>query len=272
MKKMVCTWVFALILTILLGVSVFANTYETGEVLYHQDFSVLPSVSSAKDAGICIGTNSSPDSYLWFDNSAMSIVTNDDLRTYVLLPEMPWTDSYTIEFTFRFDEVRSSRGYLAFLLTCWGEEPSNITSLVIRANGSIDDFDPLSNEIIEEIQNGSEMIHVSIPIENGVLHEVTLTAGNTACTVERESLKRITEGNRGFGVRNLTASVSEVYVVNGTGYSAKTGDFAKMSWSENPVNAELTEAPPTGDKVWILVCPGICAGSLLWAKRTKKHR
>lgn len=271
MRKRVCISIFVLLLTVLLGVSVYADSYKPGEVLYRQDFADVSGKPIYK-AGIRKGTNSSPNSVLLLDDDMLQIVTKDDLRTYAILPEMPWTDSYTIEFTFRFEDVRSSRGFLAFLLTSWGEEPSNITSLIIRANGTVDDFGPLSDEIVGAIQSGEEMIHVEIPIENGVLHEVTLKAGKAECTVERESLRRITEGNRGFGVRNLTACVGEVYVVNGTGYTAKTGALKDMSWSEDPANAELTEAPPTGDPVWVFVCPGICAGSLLWAKRTKKHR
>ena len=269
-KRLFCLMI-ALFLVTVLGTTVAADFYRDGEVLYHQDFAVLPPLSHAGVAGIRMGTNSSPEAYLWHINNAMHIVTRDDLRAYMLLPEIPWTESYTIEFTFCMSDIRSNRAYLAFLLTCWGDEPTNITALVIRANGTIDDFSPLSEEMTAILREGTEMIHVQIPIEDGILHEVTLTAGETSCTVQRESLKRISEGNRGFSVRNLTACIGEIYVVNGVGYTAKNGAFAEMSWSEDPTNLPLEESPSTGDAVWWMVSPVLWAGVMVWAKRMKKH-
>jgi len=269
-RKKICTFVMAVVMAFSIGIQAAADTYKNGEVLYHQDFASLSSMPAGA-AGIRKGTASSPDSVLMLDEEALQIVTNDDLRTYALLPEMPWTDSYTIEFDFRFCNTLSSRGYLAFLLTCWGDEPSNVTSLVIRADGTIDDFGALSNEMVKKLKTQQETFHVEIPIENGILYEVTLTAGDTECTVKRESLKRVSEGSRGFCVRNTSAAIDEVFVVNGTGYTAKSGVFADASWSDDPSNIPIEEAPPTGDMLWLLLCPGVAAGGMHWAKRTKKH-
>ena len=268
MGKYIIGYILILLCVLLLGLPVFAEEYSVGEVLYHQNFSA---VSSASVTGIHKGTASSPDSLLLIQDSALGLVTTDDFRTYALLPEIPWTESYTIEFDFRFGDARSSRGYLAFLLTCWGEEPSNITSLVIRANGSIDDFEPLSEEIAEKIQTRQDTIHVEIPIANGILHEVTLSAGDAECTVRRDSLKRITEGSRGFGIRNVSAEINEIYIVNGTGYSAKKGTFAEASWSDDPDNVPVGEAPPTGEPIGLLGMAVCCAGMMVWSKRTKRH-
>ena len=266
--------IFVLLLTVFLvlslAFSVSAAAYGIGEVLYHQDFGSISSMPT-EITGIRKGTNSSPDSMLWLNNSALYMITNDDLRTYALLPEIPWTESYTIEFDFWLCDPLSTRGYLAFMLTCWGEEPSNITSLMIRADGTIDDFGTLTPEMTEILQKQQEMVHVEIPIENGILYEVTLSAGDTSCTLQRQSLKRITEGNRGFCIRNTSAAIGEVYVVNGTGYTAKSGEYAMSSWSDDPSHTLMDPAPPTGESVWLFLGPVVTGTALVWSKRTKKH-
>ena len=267
-RMMIC--LLTLFLSLSLAFSVSAASYQVGEVLYHQDFSHLSGMST-KVTGIHKGTISSPDSMLWLNNCALYMITNDDLRTYALLPEIPWTESYTIEFDFWLCDPISTRGYLAFMLTCWGEEPTNITSLVIRADGTIDDFGTLSPEMTEILQKQQEMIHVTIPIENGILYEVTLSAGDTECTLQRESLRRISEGGRGFCIRNTSAAIGEIYIVNGTGYTAKTGEFSDSSWTDDPSNAVSDAAPPTGETTWLLLFPCVTGTAAIWAKRTKRH-
>ncbi len=256
-----------LIFCMVFGLSAAAVPVETGEVLYHQDFA---GIGNLRCTGIRLGTDSSTSTRLKTDGDALLFTTYDDLRNYAILPTIPWTEDYTIEFTFRFEDVRARNGYLAFLLTCWGEEPSNITGLLIRANGSIDDFAPLSEEMKSIIQEGDTPIHVTIPVENGILYEVTVSAGEETDTVKRTSLKRIPEGNRGFGVRNTSAAVEEVFVVNGTGYTAKTGDFATASWSDDPANQALTGAPDTGEGVHLMTAMTVSLLGTLLVKRTRK--
>ena len=270
MGKRMVVCLLAIFLILSLAFSVSAGSYEVGEVLYHQDFGSL-SLMHTEVTGIRKGTNSSPDSMLWLNNSALYMITNDDLRTYALLPEIPWTESYTIEFDFWLCDPLSTRGYLAFMLTCWGEEPSNITSLVIRADGTIDDFGTLSPEMTEILQKQQEMIHVEIPIENGILYEVTLSAGDTECTLQRESLRRIAEGGRGFCIRNTSAAIGEIYIVNGTGYTAKNGELAGSSWSDDPAHAVIDPAPPTGEPMGLVGITILTGAAAIWAKRTKRH-
>ncbi len=266
-------WVRGACLVLIYGMilSIFATAVEplpVGEVLYHQDFY---GIGNLRSTGIQIGSASSDTTKVKTDGENLRILTYDDLRNYVLLPEMPWSEDYTIEFSFRFDDVRARNGYLAFLLTCWGEAPSNITGFVIRASGSIDEFAPLSEDVRNAIKAGEDEIHVTIPVENGILYEATVSVGDVSDTVKRASLKRIPEGNRGFGVRNTSATVSEIYVVNGVGYTAKTGDFAAASWSDDPENLVLTDAPDTGEPIGCVVGMTVGLVGVLMAKRTRKQ-
>ncbi len=266
MGRMLClVFVFCMLFSLCVTAT---DSYAVGEVLYHQNFD---GIGNLRCTGIRMGTVSSESTKLKTDGEALRIDTYDDRRNYALLPEIPWTDDYTVEFTFSFQEVRARNGYLAFLLTCWGDEPSNITGLVFRANGTIDDFAPLSEDVKAAIAAGEEPIHVTIPVENGILYEVTVEVGDAVDTVKRSSLKRIPEGNRGFGIRNTSAAIQEVFVVNGTGYTAKTGDFAEASWSDDPTNQELTGSPDTGDSVGLAAAMTASLLGTLLAKRTKRN-
>ncbi len=266
MGRMLClVFVFCMLFSLCAAAT---DTYTVGEVLYHQDFA---GIGSLRSTGIREGTASSHSARLKTDGESLRIDTYDDRRNYALLPEIPWTDDYTVEFTFSFKDVRARNGYIAFLLTCWGDEPSNITGLVFRASGAIDDFEPLSEEVKNAIAAGTEPIHVTIPVENGILYEVTVEVGDVEDTVKRSSLKRIPEGNRGFGVRNTSAAIQEVFVVNGTGYTAKTGGFAEASWSDDPANQELTGSPDTGDSAGFAVVMTASLITALLAKRTKRN-
>ncbi|MBQ8401746.1 MAG: hypothetical protein IJX14_07450 [Clostridia bacterium] len=252
-------FLFAVFATPVLG------AWAVGEVLYHQDFA---DVSTASIAGIRKGTISSDNTVISVTEDALGIYSADDRRAYALLPEIDWTDSYTIEFSFRFTEALTAKGYLSCLLTCWGEEPSNITAAVFRVDGTIDDFGDPSAAMQKKIRDG-ETIHVTIPIEDGILHTITLTSGNLSCSVQRDSLKRIAEGERGVGIRNASVEITEVYVVNGTGYSAKNGEYADRSWADDRSADSGGVCPPTGEKqgiLWICILSGCLT---VWAKRRK---
>jgi len=239
---------------------------EAGTVLYHQDFAV---VSSASIAGIRKGSDSSADSVVRVTDTALGIYSVDNERTYVLLPEIPWTDSYTIEFSFRFTDILASNGYLTCMLTCWGEKPDNITAVFLRASGKIDDFSAPSEEIAACMKNGEEIL-VEIPVDGGILDTIRLSSGEHSCTVRRDSLKQISAGTRGFSVRNASVEIGEIFVVSGTGYTAKTGDYAAESWAADIPNGSAGEsAPPTGDSVGILVSVLLSAIGTVCVKRWK---
>lgn len=206
-----------------------------GEVLYHQDFSVL---SELEKSGIVRGTSSSENSHFTCENDALELNTFDNERVYALLPVTKTGDSYTIEFDFAFSEIMSDNGYIGFLLTCRGTEPTNITALIIRADGTIDDFEEPDDVLKKAIHGGSE-IHVKIPIEKNVLHKIELTAGGTVYTLERENVKVIDDGETGFVVRNASVDVTEIYIVNGVGYTAKRGAYATESYASDEAAASL---------------------------------
>ena len=221
-----------------LNLPVLAGEKTVGEVLYHQDFSVL---SDLEKSGILRGTSSSENSLFTCADKVLELNTYDNDRIYAILPATETGDSYTIEFDFSFSEVRSDNGYIGFILTCRGTEPTNVTALVIRADGTIDDFEEPDEALKKKI--GSEPVHVKIPIEKNVLHKIELTVGGTSCTLERDSVKVLDDGEMGFVVRNASVDVTEIYLVNGTGYSEMSGIYAAGSYAKDEVSATLELLP-----------------------------
>lgn len=265
------TMIACAVLMILAGATL-AVEMSNGEVLYHQDFA---DVDAPYKAGVSFGSATVGNAWLDVEDDDLGIHTADDRRAYVLLPDISWTDSHTIEFSFRFTDVAVSNGYLAFLLTCWGDEPSNISAAIFRANGTIDDFDEPDDSIKKKIQNG-ETVYVQIPVKNGIVHTITLTAGENTCTVQRDSVLRIAEGKRGFSIRNASVAVDEVYIVNGTGYTAKNGTFVNDSWSGTDMAKDLVgnlveHAPPTGESWETIGIFLLSVWVMVWAKRQKKR-
>ncbi len=223
--------------------------YIQGEVIYHQDFSVLSDFSRS---GITKGTSGSNLSSLTCRNGAFHIETYDDGRVYAILPPTDWTRNFTVEFEFSFAENASANGYLAVMLTSSGEEPSNISQISIRAKGTVDDFEAPSAEMSEKIRSG-EAVTVRIPVENGVVKQLTLSTDGITEELQRTSLMLIGSGNRGFSVRNANVDISEVFIVNGTEYINKVGYWAEHSYAEDsgseipPHTGDGETAPPTGD-------------------------
>ena len=261
MKRVLALWMTLVMLSggiFCMGLPVFAGdaavpaALVVGEVLYHQDFEVLSDVGKS---GIVRGTSSSEKSHITCTGETLELNTLDNDRLYALLPSSGAADSYTIEFEFSFSEIRKTNGYLGFILTCRGTEPTNVTALVIRADGTIDDFKE-PDEALKKAVSGGETILVKIPVEKNVLHKIEMTAGGKTYTLERESVKVLDDGGMGFVMRNASADVGEIYIVNGTGYTEKSGIYAKKSYAEdeivsevetlmNPVETEIS--PETGD-------------------------
>ena len=196
------------------------ETMEPGEILYRQSFADL---SDYNNSGWTTGTSSSEKATVSVKDGALQARCMDGGRAYVLMPSVSRGPSYTVEFTFRFTESGVENGSLGFLLTCRGEEPTNITSLLIRSGGTVDDFsDP--DPIVGAAIRGGKAVTVEIPVEEGAVHRMKLTAGGASCTLERTDVLMIAQGSMGFAVRNDGAAVTDVWVVNGCGYEKKTGD------------------------------------------------
>lgn len=249
--------VLAVLMMLMLGICSAAmdSALSPGEVIYHQSFD---SVDRFSECGINIGTAGSSDASIFVSDGGLSIRPSDSGRVYLLLPQCEKSDSYTAEFTFSFLDRDNDNAYLAFILTSRGAEPTNITSFVIRANGTIDDFSPLSDEIKSAVAGGSE-VSVKIPLEDGVLHEVEFSSGDFSCTVERRDVVLVGGGQNGFVLRNADVSISEVYIVNGVGYSEKTGYYAEKSYSdlassvETEPESEIELSPETSDPITLLI-------------------
>lgn len=243
------------------------SVYIQGEVIYHQDFSVL---SDFNLSGIQKGTAGSPNSSFSCNDGVLRIETHDDGRVYAILPSSDWTKNFTIEFEFSFRNSTNPNGYLAVMLTSSGEEPTNISQITIRAKGKIDDFDPLSKEMAEHIQNGGA-VTVAIPVKDGVVESLLLSANGITEELHRTSLLLIGSGNRGFTVRNADVDISEIFIVNGTDYSNKTGHYAEKSYaSDAPVSDDPITAPETGDSLPVAAFAAMAAVSLAAIIKFKK--
>ena len=75
---------------------------------------------------------------------------------------------------------------------------------------------------------------VTIPVEDGAVHTMTVRVGEDSYTVERSSVLVLREGGAGFSFRGTVAAVSEVYIVNGCGYAEKTGDASSYTVEPPP--------------------------------------
>ena len=195
-----------------------------GEVLYRQSFA---DVSDYAKSGLVTGTATAEAAVLEIRDDALNVKCVDGGRAYTLLPQIARGTSYTVEFSFRFTESGRTSGTVGFLLTCRGEEPTNITALVIRANGTVDDFEEPDEELARAV-GGGYWIDVSIPVKDNALHCMNMTVRDTGetYTLERASVLVLTPGAMGFSFRNTRAAISDVWIVNGVGYAEKTGDTA----------------------------------------------
>lgn len=246
---------FLIVMIILSCVNVCAadQSVENGTVLYHQDFS---EVSKLSYSGIKIGTQSNDSAFVDCTGASLDINFAEKGRVYLILPDTERTASYTVEFSFSFNGHVSNNGYLSFILTCRGEEPTNVSEVIIRHNGTVDDFAEPDPALTSAIASG-ETVLVSIPVENNVLHEIHMTVGDTTYTLSRDKVLVLSNENFGFAARNTNVSIDEIFVVSGVEYVEKTGYYSENSFAtdENPVIAEGDTAPNTSDDmpsiVWI---------------------
>lgn len=242
--------------------------HSAGEVLYHQDFT---RVSTAHLAGIRAGNANAQESRIGVTVDGLVIDPNGERRTYAILPEIANTDTYTVDLTFRFRSISRTNGYFAFLLTCTGDRPSNITAVVLRADGSVDDFGNLDNEIVQHYENG-DPIRLTIPVVDGVLHSLTISSGMDTQTLERTSLLRIPDGSRGFCVRNASVLIEDTAILYGTDYEMPTGYYATHSYAEDDGARTDILSPATGDAdVYLLPLMFACTALLFTGMKIRRH-
>ena len=265
------------------GVSAGDSSRIEGEVLYHQDFSVE---SKLCESGIRIGTQSSENSEITCKGDTLEIKTFDRGRVYAILPDVARDAAYTVEFSFRFTVISEENGFISLILTCRGEEPTNISDVVFRANGTVDGFDAPCDMVQSAIRSG-ELVNVQIPVRNQVVNEIIMTAGEYQCVVERDNIMVISDGQMGFSVRNASVELPEIYIVHGVGYAEKSGYFTDSSYSEDgddevivPKPSETAESeedaaveisPDTGDRVAALLMLAVGGGAVVSSEKRRKN-
>lgn len=275
MKRFLPIFVVIVMLVSCISVSAKDPVIPVGEVLYHQSFG---EVTDIVDSGVRIGSASSQNSFIACPRESLEVRTYDTGRVYLLLPEAEKHSdgTYTIEFTFRFTDVHTDNGYIAPILTCRGDEPTNISSVVIRADGSVDDFEEPADELREAVAGG-ETVGVKIPVDSWAIHEIIFEVGEAEYTLERDNVLMINEGSMGFVVRNTDVQIDEVYVVYGLDYEEKLGYYAENSYAADDSPAEdivggEEYAPDTADGAWVmLACAAVCGVGLVRLLRKERR-
>ena len=245
-KKLALLLTAIVLIVFSLPVSAADSEIAVGEVLYHQ---VFTDGLSIERCGIRLGSAGSQTIYMSTSDDGLNISTYDTERAYILLPKFYVTDSRTIEFSFRFDEKRTDNARLAVMLTCRGDEPTNITSVVFRAGGTVDGFTEPSDNIKQAI-SGGKTVDVTIPLDSGVLHEITVASDGEECTLEKREVMVVSAGDLGFVLRNADVTLNDITVVSGVDYDEKTGYYADRSYSDDIVHEvpDLPDELPSEDE------------------------
>ncbi len=229
--------VLSVLMLTVMSVCAADPSYGNGEVLYHQDFGVVWKTAATE---IQRGTSSHRNAVFYLADGHFVLDTQTSGRLYAILPTTPRTKTFTVELSFSFDKISADNGYLGIMLTSSGKEPGNISQVVIRAKGAVDDFEAMSEAMAERIRAG-ETVDVKIPVKNGVVQKLILTSGDITEELQRDSLLVLGSGNCGFSARNAVVNIKEVFIVNGVDYKEKTGKWAEASF------AEMSETPDDPD-------------------------
>lgn len=254
-RKMLCVLAVLCFFAFLLPVVSAADPL-AGTVLFAQRYADLTDV---RFSGIRVGTSGGTPRLR--TDGALQIDVTDDLKAYLLLPDVPdggaWCDTYTVTFSFRFTDVASANGYFGFLMTAQGDGPSNRTEVLLRASGTCDGVGDLDPAIAEALAAG-ETVSVSIFVDHGMMYEIRLRAGGNRQSLTLPAVKTIGTGSRGFVLRNASVAVESVEVISGVSYDGKLGSFASDSYWIKP---ESPDAPDTAD-VCLTVLPVLTAAAV----------
>ncbi len=197
-----------------------------GEVLFAERYS---DYTSLNETGLNFGTASWTGAVMGLDDGQLAVRASSDERTYVLFPESVFTDSYTIRLTFRFMGLYEANGCIGIILTSSGEAPVNRTEVLIHANGSCGEFGQLSTAFAAAMTAGST-VSVSIPVEHGMLHEMTLASDGMTETLRLTNVRAIASGGRGLTFRYASVAISSFEVINGTSFTSLSGVYATSSY------------------------------------------
>ncbi len=268
MRRVFCVIaVFLLCMSLPLGV--FAGDVPAGTVLFAQRYGDF---SDPRQTGIRFGTGGGKAALSL--EAGLTISPDDDRKVYLLLPDLPdaaGTDTYTVEFSFRFTDVSADNGYFGFLMTAQGDVPSNRTELILRAGGTVDGIGTLGESLVSAMAAGTP-VFVTVPVLNGMMYEVNVRCGDAEEKLVLPAVKMIAEGSRGFVLRNASVSVESVAVVNGVGYSKKMGEYASSSYTV-PVSLEKPVeplSPATPDAAIPVFGVAVAAGLTVFLLRRRR--
>ena len=222
--------------------------------------------TSLRDTGVFLGTASGANSSLLLTNGALRVGAKNSEKAYVLLPDPAGaSDSYAIEFSFRFADIHSSNAYVGFLLNSRGDAPSGRTELIIRADGTVDGYSAQVSDIQKKAAAAGETITVRILVVYGYMVDFRLSvAGVDVAGSAPDKLVAVDPAGWGFVVRNASADLYSVRAVN--------GDYAALNQADAAQNyiapaewkmPEMPVSPPTGDEAWMLAT--LCGSSLMTA-------
>lgn len=262
-------WLCCLLLVLVTPVRAADSDRAAGEVLFAERYA---DYASLRDTGLRFGTSSWTGASLALKDGELNVLSASHERTFLLLPESVFTDSYTIRFTFRFTELLEPNGCVGFILTSTGDAPANRTEVLFHANGSCGDFGQLSAPLAQALTRG-DPVTVGIPVEHGMLHEITVTDGTTTDVLLLTNVRPIAPGGRGFSFRNASAALSSVEVVNGVSFGSLSGVYASSSYVA-PDDFRMTAfvAPFTPDFAvpLLLNLPAAALGAAALLRRRKK--
>ncbi len=190
--------------------------YRQGEAVFAARYDEY---GSLRDTGLRLGTASWSGASFSLSGEGLLVSAASDYKTYLLLPpELPFPDTYTVLYTFRFTELLEANGSCGFLLTSSGAAPSNRTEAVLRADGVCDGFGRCGEAVTEHLTSGA-WVTVEIPIRHGMLSELRVRAGGEEEVLRLQHVRSVAEGGRGFVFRNASVEIGSVYLVCGADFT-----------------------------------------------------
>ena len=261
-------FILAAILAAYCALSVCAADIRPGEVLYTADFSAY---TSLRDTGVRLGTLSGPKAQMRLENGELTVTSSDGEKTYLLLPDTGlWTDSYVMEFIFRFTAIDSANGYCGLILSSRGDAPFGRTELIFRVDGTVDGYEGHCEEMKAAAGNG-EPITVRVHVTYGFLVDFQLIFdGKPVRTFTPDALSRVSSGGRGFVLRNASAAFQSARVVSGAYTELENAPAAPSYIAPPEWQLPAESSPPTGDAVLLWTVPAFVCAAL--AARMHRRR
>ncbi len=269
MRKRILSGILSLCFFCVLIASVAAADFANGEVIFAQRYADF---ADPRETGIRIGTGGAVPA-VSVQDGALHIDVTDDRKAYVLLPVIPdgaaGSDTYTVEFSFRFTEIAEANGYFGFLMTATGDVPMNRTELILRASGRCDGIGAFGDGLAGCMAAG-ETVFVTVPVLHGMMYEVRVRCGAYEETLALPSLTKLGEGRRGFVLRNASAAVESVVVTNGVDFEKQVGEYASSSY--RPPAGELVDLPSPSTGEHTLLALALALGAAYTARRVYRRR